>query len=99
MLCFLFLKSIVDLQYCVSFTCKVIHIYIFMGFPGVSDSKKSACDTGDLGSVPGLGRSPGEGNSDPLQYSCLKNSKDREAWQTKGPWDHRESDTTERLPL
>ena len=52
-----------------------------MGFPGVSDSKKSACDTGDLGSVPGLGRSPGEGNSDPLQYSCLANSMDRRAWQ------------------
>jgi len=47
---------------------------------GGSDSKESTCNTGDLGSIPGLGRSPGEGNSTPLQHSCLENSKDREAW-------------------
>ena len=81
--------------------CKVIHIYIYIyvGFPGGSDSKESACEAGDLGSIPGLGRSPGEGNGDPLHYSCLENSEDRGAWQTKGPWGHRESDTTERLTL
>ena len=45
-----------------------------------SDSKESACDAGHLGSIPGLGRSPGEGNGYPLQYSCLKNSMDRGAW-------------------
>ena len=43
------------------------------GFPGGSDSKKSACNSGDLGSVPGLGRSPGGGHGNPLQYSCLEN--------------------------
>ena len=43
-----------------------------LGFPGGSDSKASACNAGDLGSIPGLGRSPGEGNGNPLQYSCLK---------------------------
>ena len=42
------------------------------GFPGGSDGKESACSVGDLGSNPGLGRSPGEGNGNPLQYSCLK---------------------------
>ena len=42
-------------------------------FPGGSDNKASACNAGDLGSIPGLGRSPGEGNSNPLQYSCLEN--------------------------
>ena len=47
-----------------------------MGFPGGSAGKESACDTGDLGLVPGLGRSPGEGNSYPLQYSGLENSMD-----------------------
>ena len=47
------------------------------GFPGGSDGKESACNVGDLGSIPGLGRSPGEGNSYPLQYSCLENSMDR----------------------
>ena len=44
------------------------------GFPGGSDGKVSACNEGDLGSIPGLGRSPGEGNGNPLQYSCLGNS-------------------------
>ena len=48
------------------------------GFPGGSDGKVSASNAGDLGSVPGLGRSPGEGNGNPLQYSCL--SMDRGVW-------------------
>ena len=52
-----------------------------MSFPGGSDSKESACNAGDPGSIPGLGRSPGEGNGNPLQYSCLDNSMDRGAWQ------------------
>ena len=44
-------------------------------------SKESACNAGDLGSIPGLGRSPGEGNGNPLQYSCLENPMGRGAWQ------------------
>ena len=52
-----------------------------MGFPGGSDGKESACSAGDLGSIPGLGRSPLEGNGNPLQYSCLENPMDRGAWQ------------------
>ena len=51
------------------------------GFPGGSDSKASAYNVGDLGSIPGLGRSPGEGNGNPLQYSCLENLMDRGVWQ------------------
>ena len=51
------------------------------GFPGGSDSKESACNARDLGSFPGSGRSPGEGNGYPLQYSCLENSMDRGTWQ------------------
>ena len=51
-----------------------------MGFPGDSDGKESACNTGDPGSIPGSGKSPGEGNDNPLQYSCLENSMDRGAW-------------------
>ena len=51
-----------------------------LSFPGGSDNKESACNVGDLGSIPGLGRSPGEGNGNPLQY-CLDNCMDREAWQ------------------
>ena len=50
------------------------------GFPGGSEVKVSACNAGDLGSIPGLGRSPGEGNGNPLQYSCLENPMDRGAW-------------------
>ena len=52
-----------------------------MGFPGGSEVKVSACNAGDLGSIPGLGRSPGEGNGKPVQYSCLGNPRDRGAWQ------------------
>ena len=48
-----------------------------MGFPGSSAGKESICNVGDLGLIPGLGRSPGEGNGYPLQYSCLQNSMDR----------------------
>ena len=51
-----------------------------MDFPGGSGGKASVYNAGDLGSVPGLGRSPAEGNGNPLQYYCLENRKDREAW-------------------
>ena len=51
-----------------------------MDFPGDSVGKESACNAGDPGSIPGLGRSPGEGNGNPLQYSCLENSMDRGTW-------------------
>ena len=51
-----------------------------MGFPGGSDDKESACNAGDLGLIPGSGRSPGEGHGNPLQYSCLENPMDRRAW-------------------
>ena len=54
---------------------------VFLGFPGGSDSKESTCNAGDLGSIPGLGRSPGEGNGYPLQYSCLEYPMDRGAWR------------------
>ena len=52
-----------------------------MGFPGGSDSKDSACNAGDLSSIPGSRRSPGEGNDNPLQYICLDNPMDRGAWR------------------
>ena len=50
-----------------------VHVCAIVGFPGGSDSKVSACNAGDPGSIPGLGRSPGEGNGNPLQHSCLEN--------------------------
>ena len=55
-----------------------MYVYI-MGFPGGSDCKESACNAGDPGSIPGLGRSPEEGNGNPLQCSCLENAMDRGA--------------------
>ena len=64
-----------------------------LGFPHSSVGKESTCNAGDPGSIPVLGRSPGEGNSSPLQYSCLENPMDRGAsrLQSMGP---QESDTT-----
>jgi len=56
-------------------------ILIAYGFPCSSDGKESACNAGDLGSIPGSGRSPGELNGNPLQYSSLENSIDKGAWQ------------------
>ena len=61
-----------------------------LSFPDGSDDKESACNAGDPGLIPGLGKSPAKGNDNPLQYSCLENSMDR-------PWGHKESDTTEPL--
>ena len=55
-------------------------LMLFKGFPGGSEVKASACNAGDLGSIPGSGRSPGEGNGNPLQYSCLENPMDGGAW-------------------
>ena len=68
-----------------------------LGFPGGSDGKASVYNAGDLGSSPGLGRSPGEGNGNPLQYCCLENPKDRGAWYTYSLWGRKELGTTERL--
>ena len=66
------------------------------GFPHSSVGKESACSAGDLGSIPGSGRSPAEGNGNPLQYSCLENPVDRGAWQaTVSPWGHKELDITD----
>ena len=53
-----------------------------MGFSGSSTGKESTCNAGDPGSIPGLRRSPGEGNGYPVQYSCLENSMERGAWRT-----------------
>ena len=92
-----FYWSIVDLQCCVSFRCSTsesvsvtyIYIYVYMYVyththmrsPGGSGSKESACNVGDLSSIPGSGRSPGKENGNPVQYSCLENTMDRRAWQ------------------
>ena len=62
------------------------------GFLGGSNGKESACNAGDPGSIPGSGRSPGEENGNPLQYSCLGNPMDRGTWHS--PWCPKESAMT-----
>ena len=69
-----------------------------VGFPSGSDHKESACSAGDLGSNPGSGRSPGEGNGNPLQYSCLENPMNRGAWRAGySLWGYKELDMTRWL--
>ena len=67
-----------------------------MGFPGDSDGKESAFSVGNLGSIPGLGRSPGEENGNPLQYSCLQNPHGQRSLVGYSPWGCKES---ERLTM
>ena len=66
-----------------------------MGFPGGSEVKASAWNAGDLGLIPGSGRSPGEGNGTPLQYSCLENPMEGGAWQATVHGVAKSQDTTE----
>ena len=76
--------------------------YVPLSFPFCkfsSDGKESACNAGGLGSIPGLGMSPGERNGNPLQCSCLKNPMDRGAWRATVHRGLKELDTTERLTL
>ena len=70
---------------------------VFLGFPCGSAGKESACNAEDLGSIPGLGRSPGKGHGIPLQYSGLENLRGQRSLARYGPWGRKESDTTERL--
>jgi len=82
-LCF---TNIISRIFCFSIICMV--------FPGGSNGKEYS---GDLGSIPELGRSSGEGDDYSLQYSCLENSMDRGTWGANSPWGCKESDTTEQL--
>ena len=59
-----------------------------------SDGKESACSVGDLGLIPGLGRSPGAGHGNPLQYSCLENPQGQRSLAGCSPWGHKELDMT-----
>ena len=70
---------------------------VFLGFPGGLDSKESACNVGNLGLIPGLGRCPGGGCGNLLQYSCLGNSHGQRSLGATCSWGHKGSDTTEWL--
>jgi len=63
------------------YLCLYVYIPIYVGFPGSSDDKESPCNAGDPGLIPEAGVPPGEGNGNSLQFSCLENFMDREAWQ------------------
>ena len=73
------------------------HHFIKKGFPGGLDGKESACKAGDLGSVPGLERSPGGGHDNPLQYYSLDNHHGQRSLVGYSPWGRKESDMTEQL--
>ena len=73
---------------------KYIATPVFMGVPGGSDGKESACNVGDLGSIPGMERYPGEGNGNPLQYPCLENPYGQKSLGSYSPWGPKEKDTT-----
>ena len=70
---------------------------LIQGFHGGSDGKESTCNTGNLGLIPALGRSPGGGHGNPLQYSCLKNPHEQRSLVGYSPWSRKESDMTEQL--
>ena len=82
------------LYFVILFYTQCDSIYFLELKNGGSDGKESACNAGDLGLISGSGRSPGEGNGSPLQYSCLENSMDRGAWWAT-VHEVAESDTTE----
>ena len=72
-----------------------IFVVVISGFPGSSDGKESACNAGDLGLIPGLGRSPGGKYGNPLQYCCLENPHEQRSLAGCSLWDCKESGTTE----
>ena len=80
---FVFYVSVIDLRFMVTImfvcVCVCVSVCMGLGFPVGSDIKESACSAGDVGSTPGLGRSPGGGSGNSIQYSCLENLMDREA--------------------
>ena len=75
------------------------HFRCLIGFPGGSEGKESACNAGDPSTIPVSGRSPGKGNGNPLQYSCMENSTDRGAWGGYSPLGRKESDMPEHTHI
>ena len=84
-------------QSCIGLTKTIIHVFCSILWPGGSDGKESTLNAGNLGLIPGLGRSPEGGNDTPLQYSCLGKPMGRGAWQAIAYGVTEELDTTQRL--
>ena len=93
-----FQVQVIKIQFTLTSTIKNI-CQLIWAFHGGADGKESACNAGDLGLIPGSGRSPEEGNGNPLQYSCLDNSMDRGAWRATVHGVSKRLDMTERLTL
>ena len=74
-----------------------MYLSMYVGFPCGSDGKESACNSGDLGLIPGLERSSGGGHGNPLQYSCLENPHGQRSLVGYSPWGRKEKDMTEQL--
>ena len=92
---FLFLQELIAAGKDSLWKCQVVTVGL--GFPGGSDGKEPTCNSGDSGSIPGLGRSPGGGHGNPLQYSCLENPHGQTSLVGYSPWGRKGSDTTEQL--
>ena len=93
----LFIHGILSLKNCVQFLPVFVCLLVALGslLPGGTDGKASIYNAGDQGSIPGSGRSSGEGNGNPLQYSCLEKSHGQRSLVTYCPWRHKELDTIE----
>ena len=83
----------------VSFLVFKLYNGCVMGFTGSSAGKESTCKAGDSRSIPELGRSPGGGHTNPLQYSCLENPQGQKSLVSYSPWGHTGWDMTERLSI
>ena len=90
-------RDLISDNTCVQCSCFFPYLMHYMGFPGGSDSKESTCNVRELGSIPGLGRSPGGEHGNPLQYSCLENPHGQRSLVGYSPWGRKESDTTEQI--
>ena len=89
-------KTVQTMKYIYIYVCVCVYVYVFvyMDFPGGSDGKKSPWNVGDLCLIPELGRPPGEGHSNPLQYSCLENPHGQRSLVDYSLWGRKESDRT-----
>ena len=95
--CFFFFSPPLHFRILLSFLLDLLYSRVFPGGSVVKNPPSNAEDSGDAGSIPGLGRSPGGGNDNPLQYSFLGKSHGQRSLVGYSPWDHKELDTAERL--
>ena len=96
-MCVIYLYIYINYNFLKCYIMYTLIYVIYRGFPGGSEGNESACNEGDPGSIPGSGRSPGEENGNPLQYSCLESPCGQRSLVGYSSLGHEESDTTERV--